>query len=68
MPEHPLTKNMAEFTLLKKGGSAYRMQNRKIFMQSMRLRSENSGGNLQNVIRKSLQKVEQKGNVLKHEN
>ena len=24
MPEHPLTKNMAEFTLLKKGGSAYR--------------------------------------------
>ncbi len=29
-------------------------------MQSMRLRSENSGGNLQNVIRKSLQKVEQK--------
>ena len=37
-------------------------------MQSMRLRSENSGGNLQNVIRKSLQKAEQKENVFEQEN
>ena len=77
MPEHPLTKDMAEFTLPKKeeGVPIARnsfiqmtklsnvkvesliypvMQSRKISMLFMRLRSENSGGNLPNAIRKNL--------------
>lgn len=37
-------------------------------MQFMKLQNGNSGGNLQNVIRKNLQKVEQKENVLRQEN
>lgn len=43
-------------------------QNRKIFMQFMKPQNGNFGGNLQNVIRKNLQKVEQKENVLRQEN
>ena len=37
-------------------------------MQFMKPQNGNSGGNLQNVIRKNLQKAEQKDNVLKQEN
>ena len=44
------------------------MQNRKTSMQFMKPQNGNSGGNLQNVIRKNLQKAEQKENVLKQEN
>ena len=50
---------------LMKGNEAI---NRKIFMRFMKLQNGNSGGNLQNVIRKNLQKVEQKENVLRQEN
>ena len=37
-------------------------------MQFMKLQNGNSGENLQNVIRKNLQKAEQKENALRQEN